>query len=148
MNINKNMNKINNKINNKKINKKKNKECPICMTECESHVKLKCDHYICLECFIKSIVHYHVKCPLCRLKIKELTPILEKVFSLSDENYSLLKENTLYKNKNLLLISENNAYKNINSSLTELINSYTNYTNNLEENISESSEELNNNISN
>ena len=76
------------------IKSKKNEvdnSCPICYNYMLSSVKLKCQHKLCLECFIISIDNINIKCPLCRDVIDEAKPILIRYNKLLEETKFLLE---------------------------------------------------------
>lgn len=44
-------------------------ECPVCMNYCNDYVKPKCNHKICVKCFMENNkTQYGNKCCLCRKK--------------------------------------------------------------------------------
>ena len=54
-----------------KINKFLNFECPICMEPMQIYVNVKCGHFVCKDCYQKSINSINGnKCCICRQEIK------------------------------------------------------------------------------
>ena len=48
-------------------------DCPVCLDpiDDDGHIKMKCKHYICLECYFGCEKNRINKCPLCRAIINE-----------------------------------------------------------------------------
>ncbi len=63
-------------------------ECPICFEECESYIKLSCNHKFHEKC-IKDWVKKSTECPMCRKFLG--------YFTLENSNSLLPHFNELYK---------------------------------------------------
>lgn len=80
--------------------------CPICYDYPESFVSLRCSHKFCLTCFLHSVNHINIKCPLCRDLITEAQPILETYNSfLMDKEALMVRVANLELEKNILMQS-------------------------------------------
>lgn len=48
-------------------------ECPICLNHCVDYVRPKCNHKICINCFVRNNnTIYGNKCCMCRKKIYDI----------------------------------------------------------------------------
>lgn len=99
-------------------------DCPICYESCTSYVNLKCNHKMCLSCFMTNINHININCPLCRSVIDESRPILDSFNEYLSENHNLLIKSVELKDKNDELIEEINELNDIITQKDEKIDKY------------------------
>lgn len=90
--------------------------CPICYDICLSSVNLKCNHTVCLECFMKSINHINIKCPLCRDLISEAEPVLQTFNRLLHDTNTLMER---INNLNNDVIDKNNTIHHLKEIISE-----------------------------
>ena len=66
--------------------------CPICLDFKNSYVKLECSHSVCLKCYHTCIYSNLVKCPLCRVEIKEVGELCNHIKNMEVDIEELEKD--------------------------------------------------------
>jgi len=117
-------------MNNSNNSESDDNKCPICLENMQTNVSLYCNHSMCIECFLKSLIHLNAKCPLCRDMITESECILlkfnEYLKKINDIRVELLKvkcENAENILKNKKLEKKLKIYSNISLAMTKHVQS-------------------------